>query len=73
MKLPKKILHKKLNEEELIELLENLEKQKARAIKNQEYQRAAELRDEERKFRAQLEDLMNPPAAKENANPDDKD
>lgn len=61
MELPKRILHKKLNEEELIELLENLAKQKARAIKNQEYQRAAEIRDQERKYREQLEDLMNPP------------
>lgn len=60
MELPKRILHKKLNEEELIELLENLEKQKTRAIKNQEYQRAAEIRDQERKYREQLEDLMNP-------------
>lgn len=60
MELPKKILHKKLNEEELIEILENLEKQKARALKDQQYQYAAELRDNERKFRVQLEDLMNP-------------
>lgn len=60
MELPKKILNKKLSAEELIELLENLEKQKARAIKDQLYQYAAELRDKERKYRAQLEDLMNP-------------
>lgn len=60
MELPKKILNKKLTAEELIELLENLEKQKARAIKDQQYQYAAELRDKERKYRAHLEDLMNP-------------
>ncbi len=60
MELPKRILHKKLNADELIEILENLEKQKARAIKDQQYQYAAELRDKERKFREQLEDLMNP-------------
>lgn len=72
MELPKKILHKKLNEEELIGLLENLEKQKARAIKNQEYQRAAEIRDQERKYREQLEDLMNPPTETNNGNPEDQ-
>lgn len=60
MELPKKMLNKKLSAEELIELLENLEKQKARAIKDQQYQYAAELRDKERKYRSQLEDLMNP-------------
>ena len=60
MELPKKLLNKKLSPEELIELLENLEKQKARAIKDQQYQYAAELRDKERKCRAQLEDVMNP-------------
>lgn len=60
MELPKKLLNKKLSAEELIELLENLEKQKARAIKDQQYQHAAELRDKERKYRAQLEDVMNP-------------
>lgn len=60
MELPKKILNKKLSAQELIELLENLIKQKARAIKDQQYQYAAELRDKERKYRAQLEDLMNP-------------
>jgi cell division GTPase FtsZ len=60
MELPKKLLKKKLSAEELIELLENIEKQKARAIKDQQYQYAAELRDKERKYRAQLEDLMNP-------------
>lgn len=72
MDLPKRILHKKLNEEELIQLLENLEKQKARAIKNQEYQRAAEIRDQERKYREQLEDLMNPPTETNNGNPEDQ-
>lgn len=60
MELPKKLLNKKLSAEELIELLENLEKQKARAIKNQQYEYAAQLRDDDRKYRAQLEDLMNP-------------
>ncbi len=60
MELPKKLLNKKLTAEELIELLENLDKQKARAIKDQQYQYAAELRDKERKYREQLEDLMNP-------------
>lgn len=60
MESPKKLLNKKLTAEELIELLENLEKQKARAIKDQQYQYAAELRDKERKYREQLEDLMNP-------------
>lgn len=60
MELPKRILHKKLTEGELIEILENLAKQKMRAIKNQQYEYAAQLRDDERKYRVQLEDLMNP-------------
>lgn len=60
MKLPKRILHRKLTEGELIEILENLAKQKMRAIKNQQYEYAAQLRDDERKYRAQLEDVMNP-------------
>jgi len=60
MELPKKLLNKKLSAEELIEILENLEKQKARAIKDQQCQNAAELRDQERKYRTLLEDLMNP-------------
>ena len=72
MKLPKKLIRPKLSEQELIEILENLEKQKARVIKNQDYQRAAEIRDEERKYREQLEDLMNPPEETENGHPEDQ-
>jgi protein-arginine kinase activator protein McsA len=72
MKLPKKLIHPKLSEQELIEILENLEKQKARVIKNQDYQRAAEIRDQERKYREQLEDLMNPPEETENGHPEDQ-
>jgi hypothetical protein len=59
MKLPKKLLHRKLSEQELIEILENLEKRKARAIKNQHYETAASIRDEERKYRELFEDLLN--------------
>jgi excinuclease UvrABC helicase subunit UvrB len=72
MKLPKKLIHPKLSEQELIEILENLEKQKARVIKNQNYQRAAEIRDQERKYREQLEDLLNPPEEPENGHPEDQ-
>lgn len=60
MKLPKKLIHKKLSEVELIEILEKIEIIKAKAIKNQQYEKAAELRDDQRKYRNQLDDLMNP-------------
>lgn len=60
MKLPKKLIHKKLSEVELIEILEKIDIMKAKAIKNQQYEKAAELRDDQRKFRNQLDDLMNP-------------
>ncbi len=60
MKLPKKLIHKKLSEQELIEILEKIELMKAKAIKNQQYEKAAQLRDDQRKYRNQLDDLMNP-------------
>jgi protein-arginine kinase activator protein McsA len=72
MKLPKKLLRPKLSEQELIEILENLEKRKARAIKNQQYETAASVRDEERKYREILEDLMNPTTKEENDHPEDQ-
>ena len=65
MQLPKKLIHPKLSEQELIEMLEKIEIMKAKAIKNQQYEFAAQLRDDERKYRAQLEDLMNPPTKEE--------
>ena len=60
MKLPKKLIHKKLSEVELIEILEKIEIMKAKAIKNQQYEKAAQLRDDQRTYRNQLDDLMNP-------------
>jgi hypothetical protein len=71
MKLPKRILHRKLTEGELIEILENLAKQKMRAIKKQQYEYAAPLRDDERKYRVQLEDLMNEPNDNKNGDSND--
>jgi protein-arginine kinase activator protein McsA len=71
MKLLKKIIHKKLNQAELIEMLEKLEFMKAKAIKNQQYEFAAQLRDDERKYREQLEDMMNSISNEENGNPQD--
>lgn len=66
MKLPKKLLHPKLNEQQLIALLEKIQQDKEKAIANKEYERAAMLRDQARKYTAQLEDLMNPPVNEEN-------
>ena len=60
MKLPKKLIHKKLSEVELIETIEKIEIMKAKAIKNQQYEKAAQLRDDQREYRNQLDDLMNP-------------
>ena len=65
MQLPKKLIHPKLTEQELIDILLKIEDMKAKAIKNQQYERAAQLRDDERKYREQLEDLMNPPTQEE--------
>ena len=65
MELPKKLIHPKLTEQELIDILLKIEDMKAKAIKNQQYERAAQLRDDERKYREQLEDLMNPPTQEE--------
>jgi hypothetical protein len=73
MQLPKKLIHPKLTEQELIDILLKIEDMKAKAIKNQQYERAAELRDDERKYRGQLEDLMNPPTKSNHGNSENQD
>jgi protein-arginine kinase activator protein McsA len=73
MQLPKKLIHPKFTEQELIEILEKIEAMKAKAIKNQQYETAASLRDNQRKYRNQLDDLMNPPTKSNHGNSKNQD